>query len=379
MKLLPQSFTIFKMNSIFIRIFFSTMSLVLASILIVAGISYWNSTNMMISEVKGNNMLVLKQAQESIDREIKSIESIAMQAALDRRITKALYISREDSYYEAEVYRDIITYLNSIKANNDNITNIWVHYNKADIVLENQGKYDSNLFFKDVCKYYSNIDWKEIFQENSGFRSAGSQEIGRDLRRIPVVVFLKSLPINELRPKGTLVVNLDGQFFHKEMGGNNEGKAVINYIADSNKNIIFTNEKSYQENEDQKLARPVLENTINSMNSDQGTIDIKFDGKPFTVQFIKSKANDWNYISVTPTGYISQSANGIRNVTIFVALMSMIVSIVLAYFLVKRLYNPINDILNYISIMNNKKLDNHKENSKDELKFINRIISYVYN
>ncbi len=306
MKLLPQSFTSFKMNSIFIRIFFSAMCLVLASILIVAGISYWNSTNMMISEVKSNNMLVLKQAQESIDREIKSIESIAMQASLDRRITKALYISREASYYEAEVYRDIITYLNSIKANNDNITNIWVHFNKADIVLENQRKYDSKLFFNDVCKYYSNIVWKEIFQQNSGFHSAGRQEIERDLRRIPVVVFLKSLPVNEISPKGTLVVNLDGEFFYKEMGGNNEEKVVINYIADSHKNIIFTNEKSYQENEDQRLARPVLENTINRMDSDQGTIDIKFDGNPFTVQYIKSKANDWNYISVTPTGYISQ-------------------------------------------------------------------------
>lgn len=379
MKLLPQSFTSFKMNSIFIRIFFSTMGLVLASVLVVACISYWNSTNMMIKEVKSNNMLVLKQAQEGIDREIKSVESIAMQASLDRRITKALYISREDSYYEADVYRDIITYLNSIKANNDNIASIWVHFNKADLVLENQGKYDSKLFFNEVCRYYSNIVWKEIFQQNSGFHSAGRQEIGRDLLRLPVVVFLKSLPVNELRPKGTLVVNLDEQFFYKQMGGNTEGKVVINYITDSHNNIIFTNEKAFQKNKEQKLARTVLENTMARMDSAQGTIDIKFDGKPFTVQFIKSKVNDWNYISVTPTGYISQRANGIRNVTIFVALMSMLVSIILAYFLVKRLYNPINDILNYISIMNNKKLDNHKENSKDELKFINRIISYVYN
>lgn len=379
MKLLPQSFTSFRMNSIYIRIFFSIMGLVLASVLIVACLSYWNSTKMMISEVKSNNMLILEQAQESIDREIKSIESSTMQAALDRRLLKALYISRQDSYYEAEIYRDIITYLNSIKANNDYITDLWVYFNKADIVLGSEGKYDSKLFFSNVCKYYSNIDWKNVFQKNTGFRSAGRQEVEYDLNRTPVVVFIKSMPINEFTPKGTLVVNLSEQFFYNKMGGNKDGKVVINYVVDSHKNIIFTNEKFYQENQDQKLARSVLDNSVNSMGSDEGTFDTKFDGKPYTIQYIKSRANDWNYISITPTGYISEKANGIRNVTIWVALISMILSIILAYFLVKRLYRPINDILNYISIMNNKKLDKQTEDSKDELKFINRIISFVYN
>ncbi len=379
MKLLPQSFTSFRMNSIYIRIFFSIMGLVLASVLIVACLSYWNSTNMMISEVKSNNMLVLEQAQESIDREVKSIESSTMQAALDRRLLKALYISRQDSYYEAEIYRDIITYLSSIKANNDYITDLWVYFNKSDIVLGSEGKYDSQLFFSNVSKYYSNIDWENVFLKNVGFRSAGRQEVEHDLNRMPVVVFIKSLPINEFTPKGTLVVNLSEQFFYNKMGGNKEGKVVINYIVDSNKNIIFTNEKSFQENQDQKLARSVLDNTVKRMDSDKGTFDTKFDGKPYTVQYIKSRANDWNYISITPTGYISEKANGIRNVTIWVALISMILSIILAYFLVQRLYRPINDILNYINIMNNKKLDKQTEGSKDELKFINRIISYVYN
>lgn len=379
MKLLPQSSTSFRMNSIYIRIFFSIMGLVLASVLIVACLSYLNSTNMMISEVKSNNMLVLEQAQESIDREVKSIESSAMQAALDRRLLKALYLSRQDSYYEAEIYRDIIAYLNSIKANNDYITDLWVYFNKADIVLGSEGKYDSKLFFSNVCKYYSNIDWANVFLKNTGFRSAGRQKVEHDLNQIPVVVFIKSLPINELTPKGTLVVNLNEQFFYNKMGGNKEGKVVINYIVDSQKNIVFTNEKSYQESQDQKLARSVLDNTLKSMDSEKGTFDTRLDGKPYTVQYIKSKANDWNYISITPTGYISEKANGIRNVTVWVVLISMIMSIILAYFLVKRLYRPINDILNYISIMNNKRIDKQTEGSKDELKFINRIISYVYN
>ncbi|HEX2945884.1 MAG TPA: AraC family transcriptional regulator [Clostridia bacterium] len=353
------------------------MSLVLASVLIVAYISYWNSTNMMINEVKGNNILVLEQAQESIDSEIKSIKSSAMQAAMDQRLIKALYISREDTYNEAELYRDIISYLNSIKVNNDYIANLWVYFNKSDIVLGTEGKYDSQLFFSKVCKYYSGIDWDKISNEYSNFGSAGRQEVEYDFTRIPVVVFIKSLPVNDLRPKGTFVVNLNEQFFYKIMGAT-EGKVVFNYIVDSHKNLIFTNEKAYPENNEQKSARSVLDSEIASMNAEKGTFDTKFAGKPFTVQYIKSEANDWTYISVTPTGYISRKANNIRNVTLMVALLSMILSVILAYLLVKRLYRPINDILNYISIISNKKLDKQKAGSKDELKFINWIINYVY-
>jgi hypothetical protein len=50
------------------------------------------------------------------------------------------------------------------------------------------------------------------------------------------------------------------------------------------------------------------------MADDQGTMEVAIGGKPFTVQYIQSKALKWKYISVIPTGYIVKSVNQIRNV-----------------------------------------------------------------
>lgn len=377
MKLIPQDFTIFRMNSIFIRIFFSIMSFVLLSVLLVAYISYWTSANMMINEVKSNNMLVLEQAKVSIDGEIKSIESNTMQVSLDKRMIEALYITSEDSYDQAALYRDLVTYLNSIKANDDNITDLWVYLNKSDSVVSSEGKYDSQLFFSTLCRYKSEIDWGKITSQYTGFHCAGRQEIEYDYN-IPVIMFLKSLPVNDLTPKGTLVVNLSEQFLNETMGEYKNGKVVISYIVDSKNNIIYTDEASYPKNDEQKLARAALNSTLKKMKSDEGTLDVRMQGKLYTVQYVSSDANDWRYISVTPTGFIAQKANGIRNVTIWVVLLSIIMGIVLTHLLVKRLYRPVNDILNYISIMSGKTLDSQKAGSKDEFKYINRIISYVY-
>jgi len=378
MQLIRQNITTYKMNSVFFRIFFSIMGIVLISVLIVTSISYRYSKNMMVSEVKSNNMLVLKQIQQSVDREVKAIASSAMQISLDKRLIKALYVPRKDSYMEGELYRDIIAYLSSVKANNEYISNLWVYFNNSDIVVGSEGKYDSELFFNSVCKYSPGIQWKEVSQKFSGFRSMGRQEVEYDLARVPVIVFVKSLPVNEYNPKGILVVCLNEQFFYKKMGDHIEGKFVWNYIIDSDNNIIFTNEKSYKDSTDKKQIRSVLFNNLDRMDSDLGTFDTKLDGEFFTVQYIKSEVNDWSYISVTPTGYIVEKVNNIRNVSLWVTAMSMILSIIITYLLVKRLYRPINDILNYISIVNNEKLDKQKAESVDELRFINKIIDYVY-
>ncbi len=173
-------------------------------------------------------------------------------------------------------------------------------------------------------------------------------------------------------------MNLSEQFFHKKMGGHTEGKFVWHYIVDSKGNVVFTNEQSHQKSGNKEQIRSLLFNNLDGMASDAGTFDTKSGGELFTVQYIKSEANDWRYISVTPTGYIFQKVNNIRTVSLLVAAVSMILSIFIAYLLVKRLYRPISDILNYISIVNNEKLDKEKADSENELKFINRIIDYVY-
>ena len=88
----------FRLNSIFVRIFLYIMALVLMSIGLVSFFSYRKSSGMMIREVQNSNMLILKQAQKSIDQEINSLQANLMQAALNRSLNEVLYLSKQSNY-----------------------------------------------------------------------------------------------------------------------------------------------------------------------------------------------------------------------------------------------------------------------------------------
>ena len=78
MGIFSRSIKEFRLNSIFVRIFLYIMALVLISIVLVSFFSYRKSSGMMIHEVQNSNMLILKQAQKSIDQEINSLQANIM-------------------------------------------------------------------------------------------------------------------------------------------------------------------------------------------------------------------------------------------------------------------------------------------------------------
>lgn len=138
----------FRLNSIFVRIFLYIMALVLMSIGLVSFFSYRKSSGMMIREVQNSNMLILKQAQKSIDQEINSLQANLMQAALNRSLNEVLYLSKQSNYDNFELIQDSISYLSALKANNNNISDIWLYIKKSDIVLGTESKYQRSLFFQ---------------------------------------------------------------------------------------------------------------------------------------------------------------------------------------------------------------------------------------
>ena len=150
MNFLSQGYAGFRTNSIFVRIFFAVTGLVLGSILIVAFFSYKNATSLIIAEAKSNNMLVLEQAQQTINGEVESIQFISLQTVMDRNINRALYYTRDASYLQPEVFRDGMSYLNTIESNHEYINDIWIYYEKSQFILTPQENIPQ-IYFLTAC------------------------------------------------------------------------------------------------------------------------------------------------------------------------------------------------------------------------------------
>lgn len=77
MNLLLQCIRAYKFNSLFIKVFCSFILLMFLSIVSVGYLSYSNSSNLLIEEVKNANMALLKQAKNSIDELVITLEKIS--------------------------------------------------------------------------------------------------------------------------------------------------------------------------------------------------------------------------------------------------------------------------------------------------------------
>lgn len=135
----------------------------------------------------------------------------------------------------------------------------------------------------------------------SGFRLIGRVGVQN---REPVILFMESLPIDMESPRGTLVIALGESLFRERMGETPDGKIIANYVVDSQGRILYTNDRMYSDTEEYGLFRQVLHSSIPQFQEKQGIIDITCERMPFTVQYVKSKAMDWIYLSIMPTSYI---------------------------------------------------------------------------
>lgn len=367
----------FRMNSIFVRIFLYIIILVLGSVGLVSVFSYGKSSSMLIKEVQVNNMLILEQAQKSIDQEINSLQSDLMQMALARNLNKVLYLSLEQSYQETELIQDAIAYLSALKSNNDYIADIWYYQKKGDFVLGTGGKYQKSLFLAEVCRYVGAMDWEELFNQ-SGFRILGKQSVDRGSYDAPVLVFSESLPFINRNPKGMLVVNLSEALFKKEMANSSEEKIVFDYVIDADKNVIYTNEQAYPGFKDFDTIREVVLSSSFELEKQKDTRTLSIEGKPFTIQYVRSSVFDWRYISVIPTEYITKGVDQIKEVTLVISVISLFLAVILTYSIVAGLYTPMNKILNYINIMGGRKPLLHHGQKDNEFTLINGIIEYIY-
>lgn len=371
------SIKVFRTNGIFVRIFLYIILLVLGSVGFVSFFSYQKSSSMMIEEVQSNNMLILEQAQKSIDKEIDSLQSDMMQMALSRNLNRVLYLTLKQSYWETELIKDSISNLSAMKSNNDYIADIWFYQKRADIVLGTEGKYQKQLFLSEVCRYSGDLNWDEILS-HGGFRILGKQYIHNGAYDTPVIVFTESVPFINKNPKGMIVVNLNEVLFKKEMANSNKEKIVFNYVMDADGNEIYTNEQSYSDFKDLELIRETVRTRFEEMDKSKDTLELSLEGKPYTIQYVKSNEFNWRYISVIPTEYITKGVNHIRNVTLLVSVISFFLSVILTYSIIARLYQPMNKIMDYINIIGSKKSVRFGQKN-NEFTLINGIIDYIYN
>ncbi|TDG00224.1 helix-turn-helix domain-containing protein [Paenibacillus piri] len=378
MRLIPQSLKVYKQKSIFVKMLFLFNLFILIAILSFGYVSYTQSSSMLVEEVVKSNNKYIEQARDNIDATLASVDNLSFQISLQSQVRRALYLSETTWDLDQLLFLDVIKYLKNVKLSNTLISDIWIQFYRYPIVINHESKYNIDYYYEHIYETEPSVDWHAASQSHYGLKPVGRFETLSYGIGSSAVTFARTVPLSEINPMGVLYLNIKTDDFSSMVQRVSDPYPAFIYTVDASGEVLFNSKVRSDQDELINAVKGPITGKVKQIGAKEGYLTEIIDGTSYQIVFTSSKINDWKYISIVPTAFITEKANKIRQFTLAVAMLCLAGGLVMSYFLTNRIYRPINKIVSYIGLIGRKDEQAPGPSKEDELGFIDRIINYVY-
>ncbi len=329
-----------KLQSVYLKWFLSYIFVLMLPISI-SSIVFYQAQNIIEDENNRANASIIKQVQQTIDSRVKEIEQFAIQVGVNSQVQWAINIKEEFSAkHQFNIY-EIIKNLRTLKFFNELIDEYYIYLPQNNNVLSTSGRFDSKTIYSALgiepsIKY---DEWINLM-DNVNYRKYYPVYNQKSEEQKSRIAYMQSLPINDpTQVLGTIVIFIDTNKLLKVL----EGIELIDrgtvFIIDSNNEIQASTNNNY------------VNNGINykELGENEGLLNSKVGGVPVTISHIDSDINDWKYVSVVPTSVYKKKVENIKQAIYFSYIICIILGLTIAYWITKRNYNPISDLIDKVA------------------------------
>jgi two-component system response regulator YesN len=316
--------------------------LLLLFLLIVGWIIYNQTLLMMEKEIEANNMSLLQQTRDQLDRRFAEISSVARQFANDTRIMQFQRVTQP--FEGANVFRVMDTHksLYNINLTNNFIFNYFVIFKNSELVLTQNSTYGIPEFYKYF--HYKNMDrqaWENLFIGDYYDRKLlPAQDVTTNGNTYSLLTYLQSLGFSGYT-QGVVAVTVDNQEIRKLLGGFDLSEGGDAYIIDDKGSIISSASAGASETVIDWLDRSRLIGNKGSLLKEIGS-------QKMMITYATSNYNGWMYLVIQPASVVLGKVLYIKKITFSMASLFMALGIVLAYMIAYRNSRPLKGILEII-------------------------------
>lgn len=319
------------------RYYFRILVISYAAILIVSlfinFVNYYFTKDIMEEEVMRSNSAILKQARTYVDNELAQVELLSMDIVLNTRINEYMNvygsISPTNHYKIYNIMRDMAVYKNKYPF----IRSFFVYFRNSDTIITPTASWRSELY-----KRHMNIDsgeWENITKattENVFTKLKISGNNGLTFIR-PIPIILNNTP------SAAIVISIDEEKMKSVLGDLQWLNNGLLYIADSNGEMIISNESDIAIDD---ISGEWLSNGegYTVVNTAQGIM---------AVSYISSNQHGWKYVSVMPLDVFMGKLTSTRTITLVFFLLNLAIGIAIAILFAYKNYSPVKKVMNLFS------------------------------
>lgn len=355
----------FNRNSVFFSWVLSYISILLIP-LVISSIVYVQSTHIIENEINRANKAILRQTQQAIDGHLQDVQKLALQIAFNPRVQGFMYtrppLKTSNRYTANQIFKD----LNSYKPANSMVKNMYIYFKYSDFIIADVSIYEPGLFYE---VHYDNDDityqeWHKILNDkydgnfipNLFIKSPSSKQI----------TYVKSLPMGKMGDMlANIIIDLDSSRF----------EGIVRNIKWLDKSAVCVIDNQNEMISSVNYPETPLTISYDALEGEEGLIYSTMANEKVVISYISSNATDWKYISITPVSIFMEKAKYIKRLTIISLILSVMIGGIVAYFLSKKNYDPLAQIIGVLG----SKLGLTLDTEYNEYNFINQAISDTLN
>ncbi|MBS4219096.1 AraC family transcriptional regulator [Bacillus sp. FJAT-49711] len=334
------AFSSFRFRSVFIKISLSLCALVILPILIVGLFGNWYSQKIIQKEVDQSSLQMLDQTRRLMDNELNNIDSITVQLANNDSLIDAIQMQNIDTM-EPHL-NNIQYYLRDLYISSPYIDSIYVYYQNIDMIQSAiTGLHPMSEFEqKEIINIFDGMDKKRKWVLPTTVEG-----------RMPensTVTLIRPIPLIGKDNSGAIIVNLNRNVLFQNHSARlmREGEQI--WMLHPNDNFGFDTREG-------KSLTPIeLRNVKGEINGDMNTFIKKFRGEKYSFTSVTSPHTGWKYIYLVPTNTLYSGSYVIKVFMFLLSAISIMFSIILAIIIAKKIYNPIQALINIINSHKNK-------------------------
>lgn len=322
---------------------------------------YFRSGSVIEYEINRSNLALLKQVQQVMDGQLREVERLSLQIALNPKVIEIAQsreqLSPAQKYKLLEILNDFKLYATL----NGFVDAFYVYFRHDRSVISPMTYFnDDELFYRMTHRTADMTyqQWRELAESYQFGDYIKVNRITEAGSTAATIAFARSIPLTEFdEASAKIMIMFDAARFQDAIRN-------LQWVNRGNVLILDDRDRVIASTEPVDTAQIPLINRKLSQGS--GIASVVLDGVNVTMSYVSSEVVKWKYVSILPSAIFMEKAVYVRNLTVISVIVCTLIGGIAAVFFARRNYNPVRELLQLVS----GKTDVSPGRSMDEYDYI---------
>lgn len=335
-------------------------------VIFIGAFSYMTSSNEIQKNVNAGKMQLIMQIKSNVEQKLTTVNHTLNQVINSTVLKKAM--NQPLTVNDFVIYDDLRSEIRHMQSFDTKLEDVVLINERHNWMIKNSGLYPFKQFayydeLNGLMQVPESTTW--VLNPSSWFYSeeaAGSAACSYSISLV------KKLPTNGLEKYGLALANIPTCSL-QELLKSDEGPFSTIMILDDQYRILLHPDQSL-------IGKPVIDSGLHSgqFTGQSGQFTVSIDQKDHSVTYYRSDLNGWIYLSANSIAGLTKESNKIGIYTLYVCLFMLLLSMLLAWLVSRRMYSPIQLLLNQIG----ERLTDIQKRKTNEFQAISERVTHLF-